>query len=88
MIIDVCVTPPHREVLKGFLDPPPHLAGYYDVYTMGPEMEEYIANFEPEHFIAMMDAAGIDIAVLQGEDQETTFNKRISTEIVAVVVHA
>ncbi|MBN2028216.1 MAG: amidohydrolase [Actinobacteria bacterium] len=88
MIIDVCVTPPHREVLKGFLDPPPHLAGYYDVYTMGPEMEEYIASFEPEHFIAMMDAAGIDIAVLQGEDQETTFNKRVSTEIAAELVGA
>ncbi len=88
MIVDVCVTPPHREVLLGMLEPMPHLAGYYDIYTMSPEMEEYLTDFTPEDFIAMMDAAGIDIAVLQGEDQETTFNKRIPTEIVAELVEA
>lgn len=88
MIVDVCVSPPHRDVLLGLLEPMPHLAGYYEVYSMGPEVENYFSDFKPEDFIAMMDAAGVDVAVLHGEDQETTFAKKIPNEIVAELVRA
>ncbi len=86
MIVDVCVTPPHKDVLLGMLDPMPHLAGYYEVYSMGPEARELLADFKAEDFLGMMDGAGIDIAVLHGEDQETTFNKKIPDELVAELV--
>jgi uncharacterized protein len=88
MIIDLCVSPPHRDVLLGMLEPMPHLAGYYDIYSMSPDMEAYISDFKPEDFIAMMDAAGIDVAVLLGEDQETTFAKKVPNEIVVDLVRS
>jgi hypothetical protein len=86
MVIDVCVTPPHKDVLLGLLKPSPHLAGYYEVYSIGSEAEEYLSNFKVDDFLAMMDRAGIDVAVLHGEDQETTFNKIIPNELVAELV--
>ena len=88
MIVDFCVTPPHRDILLGMLEPLPHLAGYYDVYTMSPEIKRFIEDFKAGDFIAMMDAAGIDVAVLLGEDQETTFNKRVPNDIVAELARA
>jgi len=88
MIIDVCVTPPHRDILLGMLEPLPHLSGYYDVYSMTPEIQQFLQDFKTEDFIAMMDAAGIDVAVLLGEDQETTFNKKVPNDIVAELARA
>lgn len=88
MIIDICVTPPHREVLKGLLEPMPHLSGYQELYTKSEALRNYVESFRPRHFIAMMDEAGIDVAVLHGEDQETTFNKKIPNELVADLVEA
>ncbi|MDD5666832.1 MAG: amidohydrolase family protein [Actinomycetota bacterium] len=88
MIVDFCVTPPHRDILLAMLEPLPHLAGYYDVYTMSPEIKRFIEDFKAGDFIAMMDAAGIDVAVLLGEDQETTFNKRVPNDIVAELARA
>jgi len=88
MIVDVCVTPPHRDILRGMLEPLPHLSGYYDVYSMTPEIQQFLQDFKTEDFIAMMDAAGIDVAVLLGEDQETTFNKKVPNDIVAELARA
>lgn len=86
MIVDIVVSPPHRDVLLGLLKPASHLSGYYDLYSFDESAVEYIRNFRTEDFLAMMDAAGVDIAVLHGEDQETTFDKRIPNEIVAGLV--
>jgi len=88
MIVDFCVTPPHRDILLGMLEPMPHLSGYYDTYSMSPEMEGSLEDFEPGDFIAMMDAAGIDVAVLLGEDQETTFGKKVPNDIVVELARA
>jgi len=88
MIIDMCVTPPHPRVLLGLLQPMPHLEGYHRLYGASAEMRRFAESFTVEDFISMMDEAGIDLAVLHGEDQETTFNKRIPNELVAEVVES
>ncbi|MDY6794680.1 MAG: amidohydrolase family protein [Actinomycetota bacterium] len=86
MIIDIVASPPHRDVLMGLLQPASHLSGYYDLYSFDESMVEYIKGFKVEDYLAMMDAAGVDITVLHGEDQETTFAKKIPNEIVARLV--
>lgn len=86
MIIDIVASPPHREVLMGLLKPSSHLSGYYELYSFDEETAGLISSFETEHFLAMMDAAGVDLVVLHGEDQETTFSKKIPNEIVADIV--
>jgi predicted TIM-barrel fold metal-dependent hydrolase len=86
MIIDLCVTPPTKEVLSGFLDIPPHLAGYINLYASDTEGLRQLTSITMEDFFRLMDGAGVVMAVLHGEDMETTYGRRIRNEIVRDLV--
>lgn len=86
MVIDICVTPPDPDVLAGFLTPPAHLARYFEVYAAQFTASPQLSHLTAADFIGMMDAAQVDVAVIHGEDQETTFKKKIPNETVARLV--
>jgi len=88
VIIDVCVTPPIREALAGLAEVPRHLSNYAEVYkSMAPYLAT-LAEMTPDQFISMMDDAGLDVAVLQAEDVETTYGRKIPNEPVAELARA
>lgn len=82
MIIDFCVAPPAKEVLSGFGDVPPHLSGYKKLFKDDRNALELLASLTISDFFGLMDGAGVDIAVLHGEDMETTYGRKIPNEIV------
>lgn len=86
MIIDFCVTPPAKEVLSGFSEVPDHLAGYFRLYGGNLDELKLLSKLTITDFFSLMDHAGIDIAVIQGEDMETTYNRKIPNEIVRDLV--
>ncbi len=88
MIIDVCSMPPLPEALRELANVPKHLAGYAEVYrSMAPYLDA-LAQLTPEQFIQMMDAAGVDVAVIQAEDVESTYRRKIPNEPVAALARA
>ena len=86
MIIDFCVTPPVKEVLSGFKNIPKHLEGYSRLYGGKIEELDQLAKLTIDDFFSLLDHAGIDIAVIFGEDMETTYNRKIPNEIVLDLV--
>ena len=86
MIIDVCVTPPLPEVLSGYADPIGHLAGYRRLFKGSEEAIGALGKITLNEFFRLMDASGITLCVLQGEDMETTYGRRIPNELVAGLV--
>ncbi len=82
MIIDTCVAPPAKEVLSGFSDIPEHLSGYMKLFKGKEEDIKRLSNLTITDFFGLMDHAGIDIAVLHGEDMETTYGRKIPNEII------
>jgi predicted TIM-barrel fold metal-dependent hydrolase len=86
MIIDVCVTPPLPEILIGFADPNSHLEGYRRLFGGSKEAIEALAKLTLDDFFRLMDNAGITLCVLQGEDVQTTYGRRIPNEPVADLV--
>jgi predicted TIM-barrel fold metal-dependent hydrolase len=87
MIIDICVSPPLPEILSGFADPPSHLSGYKRLFKSSDEALAALGSFTVEDFLALMDAAGIGICVLHGEDMESTYNRRIDNRLIVDLVH-
>ncbi len=86
MIIDVCVTPPVSEVLSGYTNVPPHLAGYRRLFHGSEEALSMLGKLSIDDFFHLMEAAGIGICVLQGEDMESTYGRKIPNELVADLV--
>jgi predicted TIM-barrel fold metal-dependent hydrolase len=86
MIIDFCVAPPHPDVLSGFADIPPHLAGYERLYSGDTKELEFLKNLSLDDFFGLMDMAGVTRAVIHGEDMESTYGRKIPNEIVLELV--
>lgn len=87
MIIDVCVSPPLPEILTGYADPPPHLAGYKHLFKGSGQALTALGKLTIDDFFRLMDGAGITICVLHGEDMESTYGRRISNDLIADLVH-
>ncbi|MCL6581000.1 MAG: amidohydrolase family protein [Firmicutes bacterium] len=88
MIVDVCVTPPVPEALREITHLPPHLANYAEVYRSMAPFLEALSRLTPEDVLAMMDQAGVDVAVIHAEDVETTYGRKIPNEPVAALARA
>ncbi|MBN2224535.1 MAG: amidohydrolase [Deltaproteobacteria bacterium] len=87
MIIDICVSPPLPEILTGYADPPQHLVRYKRLFKGSEKALAALGKLTVEDFLLMMDAAGIAICVLHGEDMESTFGRRINNELIVDLVH-
>jgi len=87
MIIDICVSPPLPEILNGYADPPQHLAGYTRLFKGSSKALAALGKLTVEDFLLMMDAAGISISVLHGEDMESTYGRRINNRLIVDLVH-
>lgn len=86
MIIDFCVAPPHPDVLSGFSDIPPHLAGYERLYSGTSKELEFLKTLSVDDFFGLLDMAGVTTAVIHGEDMESTYGRKIPNEIVLELV--
>ena len=87
-VIDICVIPPLEETLEGFANPSGDFARYTELY--GDEnMESLLRSIrsDPAGFLlALMDDAGVDIAMLTAEDAETTAGMKVPNDKVAEFV--
>jgi hypothetical protein len=87
-VIDICVIPPLEETLEGFANPSGDFARYTELY--GDEnMESLLRSIrsDPAGFLlALMDDAGVDIALLTAEDAETTAGMKVPNDKVAEFV--
>ncbi len=81
-VIDCAVTPPFKE----FFINPSYLKDYFRVY--GPEVEQGLAallktEWTADSFIKLLDAEGVDVAVIRSRDIETSFGMKIPDEACA-----
>jgi hypothetical protein len=84
-VIDICVIPPLEETLEGFANPSGDFARYTDLYG-NENMESLLRSIrtDPAGFLlALMDEAGVDIALLTAEDAETTAGMKVPNDKVA-----
>jgi len=88
LVIDICVIPPLEETLEGFANPSGDFARYTELY--GDEnMESLLRSIrsDPAGFLlALMDGAGVDMALLTAEDAETTAGMKVPNDKVAEFV--
>lgn len=89
-VIDFCVIPPLPETLEGFANPSGPFAKYSELYA-GEQSAAMIRELtkDPAGFLlALMDDAGVAIAVLTAEDAETTMGMKVPNEKVAAFARA
>jgi predicted TIM-barrel fold metal-dependent hydrolase len=87
-VIDICVIPPLEETLEGFANPSGDFARYTELYG-NENMEPLLRSIrsDPAGFLlALMDDAGVDIAMLTAEDAETTAGMKVPNDKVAEFV--
>ena len=88
LVIDICVIPPLEETLKGFANPSGDFARYTELYG-NENMEALLRSIRSDpcgFLLALMDDAGVDIAVVTAEDAETTSGVRVPNDKVAEFV--
>ncbi|MFN8442418.1 MAG: amidohydrolase family protein [Caldilineaceae bacterium] len=83
MIIDTCVIPPLPSDGTGFADPNSDFAMYHQLYRQQNVVMESIQDDPVGGLLALMDEAGVDVAILPAEDAEMTLGMKTSNEAVA-----
>ena len=86
MAIDVRCSPPTELGMGLFLNPPPKMRGYGDVYRDGwqDRMDEIVMPIP--RFVQELDTAGVDRVVMIAADKETTIGSKVPNEHVADLV--
>lgn len=87
MIVDFCVIPPLQETLDSFSNPEGPFERYSQLYEGQRQAILELGDEPCNGLIALMDAAGIDVAVLPAEDAETTMGIKTPNEAVAAFAY-
>lgn len=83
MIVDFCVIPPLQATLDSFSNPKGPFARYTQLYEGQREAILDLGKNPAEGLLSLMNAAGVDVAVLPAEDAESTMGIKTPNEIVA-----
>lgn len=86
MAIDVRCSPPTEPGMGLFLNPPPKMRGYSDVYgeTWKSRRDEIVMPIP--RFVEELDKAGVDWVAMMAADKETTIGTKVPNEHVADLV--
>lgn len=86
MTIDMRCSPPTEQGMGLFLDPPPQMQGYADVYseTWKDRKDEIVMPIA--RFVERLDEAGVDRVVMAAADKETHLGSKFPNDTLAELV--
>ena len=84
--IDIRCLPPTEKGMGLFLDPPPQMQGYADIYleTWRNRKDDIVMPIP--RFVGLLDEAGVDRVVMMAADKETTLGTKVPNDHVAGLV--
>ena len=83
MAIDIRCSPPTEQGMGLFLNPPPQMRGYADIYqeTWKNRKDEIVMPIP--RFVGLLDEAGVDRVVMIAADKETNLGTKVPNDAVA-----